>query len=320
MKAIQHALAPAGPQAAHIADLWWITVAASAIVFVAILAALAIALWRRPRATEATAGDPRPLHEHEPRPRRAVFVATAVSAAGLFGLLVASVMTDHALANLPLRDPLAIEIVAHQWWWDIHYSDPEPSKSFSTANEVHIPVGRPVLLTLKSADVIHSFWVPNLHGKRDLIPGRTATFPIQADKAGTYRGQCAEYCGAQHAYMGMFVVAEAPEAFERWRAAQAASAPEPTGAAAQGRDLFLSGSCMLCHAVRGTTADGRTGPDLTHVASRKTLAAGRLPNDAQTMTQWITDPQQFKPGTNMPAHALPAAQMQALVAYVESLK
>ena len=322
MSALQHALDPMGPQAAHIAQLWWITVAACAVVFVAILAALAIALWRSPRASESTPGDAGPLHREEPRPWRGVTAAVAISAVGLFGLLVASVATDHALATMDISNPLGIEIVAHQWWWDIHYTDADPAKSFSTANEMHIPVGRPVLLTLKSGDVIHSFWVPNLHGKKDLIPGRTTTFPIRADQAGTYRGQCAEYCGVQHAYMALLVVAEAPEAFEQWRAAQAApAAPAPAGdAAAKGRGLFLSGSCMMCHAVRGTPANARAGPDLTHVASRPWIGAGRLRRDASTVEQWIADPQRFKPGVNMPAHHVPDDQLKALAAYMESLR
>ena len=320
MKALQHALDPAGPQAAHIAQLWWITLVVCAVVFLAILVALAIALWRRPRATEATAGDPTPLHVHEPRPRNAVVAATAISTVGLFGLLVASVSTDRALATLPLGDPLSIEVVAHQWWWDVHYGDADPSKAFTTANELHIPVGRPVLLTLKSDDVIHSFWVPNLHGKRDLIPGRTATFPIRADRPGEFRGQCAEYCGAQHAYMAFFVVAEPQDAFERWRAAQAASAAEPSGDAAKGRDLFVSGSCMLCHAVRGTTAGAHKAPDLTHVASRSWIGAGRLKNEPANVRRWIEDPQAFKPGVNMPAHHVPADQLDALAAYMGSLR
>ena len=322
MKAIQHVLDPAGPQAAHISALWWLTVAMCGVVFVAILAALAIALLRAPRATEATPGDPTPLHAHEPRSRHVVQWATAISAIGLFALLVASVLTDRALATMPLPQPLTIEVTGHQWWWDVRYPDPDPAKAFTTANEIHVPVGRPVLLSLKGGDVIHSFWVPNLHGKRDLIPGRTATFPIQADKPGTYRGQCAEYCGAQHAYMAFFVVAQSPEDFERWRAAQATAPADPASGtpAAQGRDLFLSGSCMMCHAVQGTTANAHLGPDLTHVASRAYIAAGRLENGHDTLVQWIRDPQQFKPGVTMPAHHVPDGELQALAAYLEGLK
>ena len=322
MKAIQHALDPAGLQAAHIADLWWLTIAVCGVVFVAILAALAIALRRAPRASEATPADTAPLHAHEPRTRHVVQWATAISAIGLFALLVASVTTDRALATMPLQQPLTIEVTGHQWWWDVHYPDADPAKAFTTANEVHIPVGRPVLLSLKAGDVIHSFWVPNLHGKRDLIPGRTATFPIQADKAGTYRGQCAEYCGAQHAYMAFFVVAESPEDFERWRAAQAAPASDPASGtpAAQGHDLFLSGSCMMCHAIAGTPANARLGPNLTHVASRGWIGAGRLENRHELLVKWIKDPQAFKPGVNMPAHHVPEGQLEALAAYLEGLK
>ena len=169
--------------------------------------------------------------------------------------------------------------------------------------------------------MIHSLWVPNLHGKKDLIPGKTSSIVLQAEAPGTYRGQCAEFCGVQHAFMAFFVVAEQPEAYERWAQAQRQPAQEPAEASAQrGKELFLSGSCMMCHAVQGTTANARKGPDLTHVASRATLAAGRLPNDRTSLASWIRDPQQAKPGTNMPAHNVPQDQLDALVAYLEGLK
>jgi cytochrome c oxidase subunit 2 len=321
MNALHHALAPAGPQAAHIAWLWWFTMIVCGVVFVAVLVALAIALRRAPRAPAGTPADISSLHGTEPRLRRSVIGAIALSILGLAALLVASVATDRALARLPLGGALGIEVVANQWWWDVRYQDADPERAFATANELHIPVGRPVLLTLKSNDVIHSFWVPNLHGKKDLIPGRTSTLQLQADAPGTYRGQCAEFCGAQHAFMAFFVVAEAPEAFERWAEAQRRPAAEPRDAQqARGREIFLSGSCMLCHAIQGTGANARKGPDLTHVASRATLAAGRLPNDAQNLQAWIADPQRFKPGVNMPAHKLPGEQLQALTAYLRSLE
>jgi cytochrome c oxidase subunit II len=318
---MMHALHPAGVQAAHIAQLWWFTVAICGVVFLAVLAALLIALRRAPRATESTPADVASLREGEPRVRRPVIGAVALSVAGLFALLVGSVATDRALANMSLVNAVGIEVVGHQWWWDVRYDDPDPSRSFYTANEIHIPVGRPVLLTLKSDDVIHSFWVPNLHGKKDLIPGRTATLQLRADQPGTYRGQCAEFCGAQHAFMAFQVVAEAPEQFEKWAEAQRQPAGEPQAAQqAKGRELFLSGSCMLCHAIQGTTAQGRKAPDLTHVASRSTLAAGTIPNDPQHLAEWIADPQKYKPGVNMPAHSVPKEQLDSIVAYLGSLK
>jgi cytochrome c oxidase subunit 2 len=178
-----------------------------------------------------------------------------------------------------------------------------------------------VIVELNAADVIHSFWVPNLHGKKDLLPGQTTTIRLRADRAGTYRGLCAEFCGLQHAWMDYAVVAEPQADFDAWSARQRQDAPEPADEATKrGRDLFLSGSCMLCHAIQGTPGGGRQAPDLTHIASRASLGAGRLANTAENLAAWIRDPQQFKPGVNMPAHPLPDADMNALVAYLETLQ
>jgi len=215
---------------------------------------------------------------------------------------------------------LHVEVTANQWWWDVRYDDAQAGRVFNTANELHVPVGRPVILTLKSSDVIHSFWVPNLHGKKDLIPGRTATLHLQADRAGVYRGQCAEFCGFQHAFMAFRVTAEEPAHYEAWAEKQRSVAAEPTGSPQQrGRELFLTGTCVMCHAIGGTIASARRGPDLTHVAHRETLAAGTLPNTDDAMKQWIRNPQQFKPGVNMPASNLSDEEISSLVAYLRSL-
>jgi cytochrome c oxidase subunit 2 len=247
--------------------------------------------------------------------------AVAVSAILLIGLLVASVMTDRALAQLSLSDALHVRVTAHQWWWEVTYDDPQLERMFATANELRIPVGRPVIVTLHSDDVIHSFWIPSLHGKKDLIPGRVATIQFRADQAGEYRGECAEFCGMQHAFMSFDVVALAPVQFEAWTGAQRKPAAEPEDAAARrGRELFLSGSCMLCHAIHGTTANARKAPDLTHFASRARIGAGRLSNTAANLAAWIGDPQKIKPGVNMPAHLLPDDDLKALVAYLGTLK
>jgi len=321
MNEIQHALLPAGPQAAHIAWLWWFMLAVCGAALAAVLAAFGWALWHAPRATAATPPDITPLAVPETGPRHAVQLALAVSTIGLVALLVASVMTDHALAQLALQDAVGLKVTARQWWWQVDYDDPDPSKTFTTANEIVVPVGRPVMVTLEADDVIHSFWVPNLHGKKDLIPGRTTTTQFRADRAGTYRGQCAEFCGLQHAYMAFEVRAVPPEEFERWKQAQLQTASEPASATAKhGKELFLSGPCMMCHAIQGTTANGRRGPDLTHIASRRTLAAGRLPNTVEAMKRWIEDPQRDKPGVNMPAHHVADADLAALVAYLGELK
>jgi cytochrome c oxidase subunit 2 len=178
-----------------------------------------------------------------------------------------------------------------------------------------------VVVTLRSNDVIHSLWIPNLQGKKDLIPGRTATLRLRADRAGTYRGQCAEFCGLEHALMALLVEAEPNDRFEAWAARQRQPAAEPLDALARrGQEVFLGKSCVMCHTVTGTTANGRLGPDLTHLASRRTIASGMFPNNRGHLAGWIADPQSLKPGVNMPANSLPPDDLQALLAYLETLK
>jgi cytochrome c oxidase subunit 2 len=236
-------------------------------------------------------------------------------------LLAADVFTSRALARLPLKDAVNIELIGHQWWWEARYHDEDPSREFTTANELHIPVGRPVVVTLRSNDVIHSLWIPNLQGKKDLIPGRTATLRLRADRAGTYRGQCAEFCGLEHALMALLVEAEPGERYEAWAAQQRRPAAAPADALARrGQEVFLGKSCVMCHTVTGTTANARLGPDLTHLASRRTIASGMFPNNRGHLAGWILDPQSLKPGVNMPANSLPPDDLQALLAYLETLK
>jgi cytochrome c oxidase subunit 2 len=230
-------------------------------------------------------------------------------------------MTDRALAALPVKDGIVVEVTAHQWWWELVYDDHEPSRVFRTANELHVPVGRPVLLKLKSDDVIHSFWVPNLHGKKDLIPGRISTMKFRADKPGVYRGQCAEFCGHQHAKMAFLVIAPEPAEYEAWAQAQRQPAKEPSNELQKrGQTVFLSSPCILCHTIEGTLAQARMAPDLTHLASRATIAAGTLPNSRGNLGGWILDPQGVKPGVAMPPTALGASDLHALLAYLESLQ
>lgn len=320
MKPEHSVLLPAGPQGAHIADLWWLMFWVCAAVFVAMMAALAWAVWRAPRADARTA-PAIPSAQSERRTARPVAIAVALSGLLLVGLLVANVLTDRALARLPRNDALNVRLAAHMWWWEITYDDADPARIFSTANELRIPVGRPVIVTLTASDVIHSLWVPSLAGKKDLIPGRTSTLELRADRAGEYGGQCAEFCGLQHAFMALDVVAVPPPEFDAWADAQRRPAQEPADAVTRhGRDLFLTGSCMMCHAVQGTSALARVAPDLTHVATRARLAAGRLPNTPEALARWIRDPQKIKPGVNMPAHPLPDGDLAALVAYLETLK
>jgi cytochrome c oxidase subunit II len=319
--ASQDMLRTSGPQAARILELWHLTVAICTLVFAAILVAFAWALWRAPRGGADTPADVSGLLHSEPGPRRSVVGAVGVSIVLLLVLLVGSVTTDRALAHLVLRDALHLEITGHQWWWSVRYDDEDPSRIFTTANELHIPVGRPVIVTLRSDDVIHSLWVPNLAGKKDLIPGRTATLTLRADQPGVYRGQCAEFCGFEHAWMALFVTADLPDRFEAWAAQQRRPAATPTDAKAlRGQQVFLGSTCVMCHAINGTEASAQKAPDLTHLAGRGTLAAGALPNDDQHLASWISNPQAHKPGVNMPSHAFSQDDLQALVAYLRSLQ
>jgi cytochrome c oxidase subunit 2 len=278
-------------------------------------------LWRAPRSGNDSAPDLSTVNRPEPGPTRNVTRAVIASALALVALVVASVFTDRALARLSLADAVNIEVTAHQWWWTARYMNGGPSDIFVTANELHIPVGKPVVVNLKADDVIHSLWVPNLAGKKDLIPGRSALMQFRADQPGIYRGQCAEFCGFQHAMMGLLVIADPPAQYEAWVQAQRQPAAEPQDAKAQrGKALFQALSCAMCHAVQGTLANAQRAPDLTHVASRRTLAAGTLPNTPQDLRSWISDPQIHKPGTNMPATPLSNEDLDALVAYLGGLK
>ncbi|WP_197416452.1 MULTISPECIES: cytochrome c oxidase subunit II [unclassified Massilia] len=318
---LQDALHTAGVQADHIGSLWNLTLGLCTLVFVLVLGACLFALWRAPRAEAGTAPDLRSLTQPERRTWRTIKWATAAATVGLVALLVGDVLTSRALARMPLRDAVNIELVGHMWWWEARYRDPDPAREFSTANELHIPVGRPVVVTLRSEDVIHSLWIPNLQGKKDLIPGRTATLRLRADRAGSYRGQCAEFCGLEHAMMALLVEAEPNERYEAWAAGQRQPAAAPADALAQrGREVFLSRSCARCHTIAGTAANARLGPDLSHLASRRTIAAGMFPNNRGHLGGWIADPQSLKPGVNMPANKLPPDDLQALLAYLETLK
>lgn len=311
----------AGVQSAEILQLWHVVTWTCAVVFAAIVLVLLVAIWRAPRSSRETAPDLSGVDTPERGPRRSVTGAVIASVLGLFALVVASVVSDRALARMSLVDAVNIEVTAHQWWWTAQYLNGPVSKTFVTANEIHIPVGKPVLLTLKADDVIHSLWVPSLAGKKDLIPGRTSRMHFRADRPGVYRGQCAEFCGLQHALMGLLVIAEPQAQFDAWASAQRSPAPVPTDAKTiRGRDLFQSQSCALCHAVQGTIANAQHGPDLTHVATRQTLASLAIPNSRAQLAAWISDPQKIKPGSNMPATPLSAADLDALVAYLETLK
>lgn len=312
------ALSPMGEGSDRIARLFWLFTAVCAVVWLLVVLALAIGIARR------RADRPDPLAE-EPRRDRVAYrvVGTCVAATGVIVLALTgfSWWTGKSLAALDERPALTLKVTGNQWWWQVQYEDDQPSRVLTTANEIHIPVGEPVQIKLEATDVIHSFWVPELSGKQDLIPGRQNVLTLKADKPGRYRGQCAEFCGLQHAKMALLVIAEPRADFDAWRQVQLAPAAEPQGGEARkGRDVFQSRPCMMCHQIRGTTAGGRTGPELTHLASRKTIAAGALPMTRGALAAWIADPQAIKPGSNMPRVRLDADELNALVAYLEGLK
>ena len=320
--AAQSALHPAGPQAGRIAGLWWLMFWMSVGVFGAVALGLLVAALRGRRRGRADLTGA-PVTDGGPEDGKAVVVAvcTAMTVVLLFVLLVASVMTHRGLAMLTTHDALTIDVTGHQWWWEVQYEAAVPAERVTTANEIHIPVGQPVLLKLTSRDVIHSVWVPNLHGKTDLIPGYVTSTWVQADAPGVFRGQCAEFCGVQHAHMALVVVAEPEEKFQAWLAQQRQAAASPSDPLAQrGHDVFVTGPCVLCHAIRGTIAMSRAAPDLTHLAGRGTLAAGTLPNTPGHLAGWILDPQGTKPGALMPATSLGSEDLQALLAYLGTLR
>ncbi|MDB5899487.1 MAG: cytochrome c oxidase, subunit [Ramlibacter sp.] len=310
-----------GPQAGNIVDLWRVFLFLCTLVFAAILVALILALRRAPRSHTQEAPDLSMVNQPEPRLRRSVTAAVTASVLGLLVLLAASVFTDRALARLSLKDAVNIEVTAHQWWWTVRYIDGPVSETFETANEIHVPVGRPVIVKLNSDDVIHSFWVPSLAGKRDLIPGRTATLNFQADRPGIYRGQCAEFCGFQHTFMAFEVQAHPQAEYDAWRQQQLKIPAPPADAQARhGMMLFQSVQCALCHTVQGTIAQGKRAPDLTHLGSRRMIGSGVLANTPANLASWIADPQKHKPGTNMPANPMSGEDLAALVAYMGTLQ
>ena len=252
---------------------------------------------------------------------RWIYIGTGVSTVVLFGVAVWTYVVLAAIATPAHKAAFTVEITAHQWWWQARYLSDDPARIFTTANEIHIPVGAPVRFTLHGVDVIHSFWVPALTGKTEVIPGQVNTTWLEADKAGTYLGQCTLFCGAQHAKMGLSVVADPPASFAKWWNAQVASAKAAPGEPAdvtQGRAVFIA-QCGVCHAVRGTNALGIVGPDLTHLMSRHTIAAGTLPNTVGNLAGWIADPQAIKPDCLMPDPDLSGPELQQVVAFLRTL-
>jgi len=310
---------PASAEAAAVTRLWWWMFGAGLIIWLGV-AALAIRAATRTRSAEGSPDIVRDTPALGRRLERVLIAGVLATAIVLAAVLVYSFAVGHALAQHDAQR-LVIEVTGHRWWWEVRYTSPDPTKLVTTANEIHVPVGVPIQLRLQSDDVIHSFWAPNLNGKSDLIPGYTSALWFRADTPGTYRGQCAEFCGLAHAKMAFFVVAQPRAAFDAWLADIAKPAAPPTDSvAAQGQTLFMQRGCALCHAVAGTPAGGQAAPDLTHVAARGTIAAGALVNTPENIARWIFDPSVIKPGARMPAFHLSNGDMHAVVSYLETLK
>lgn len=307
---MQSALDPAGAEAAAVAHLFWVMVAAGSLIWIAVTGTLVYATWRRRRVhSERAAG-------------LLILWGGAVVPSFLLALLL-----GYALWLMPNIRPwieqdetagLRIDVVGEQFWWRVKYVPGNGGPTVEAANEIRLPVGERVEFTLASPDVIHSFWIPALGGKMDMIPGRTNRLSLQATKAGTYRGACAEFCGTSHALMAFSVVAMEPADFRAWLAARSGPADNAGG---EGHAQFMANGCGACHSIKGTDAAGTIGPDLSHVGSRASLGAGILPVSADTIARFIRDPDIVKPGSHMPAfHMLPEADIAAIAAYLAALR
>jgi cytochrome c oxidase subunit 2 len=307
-------LSTEGASADPVASLGWGLLGISLAVVAIISTLLLWAIFKRRPRPEPDAQGRIPL---EPRGSQLywIYVGVAISVVVLFATTVWTLKVLADIMHPPVTPAFTLQIDAHTWWWEARYQNGDASSTFTTANEIHIPVGKPVRVELTSQDVIHSFWVPQIAGKMDVVPGRTNVTWIEATAPGRYRGQCAEFCGLEHAHMAFYVVADAPEEFDRWWAHQLASAPSGL----PGEQQFQV-NCAACHSVRGTDALGIAGPNLSHLAARQTLASGTIPNDADHLDAWIQDPQAIKPGTTMPTLPLTASDRHHITTYLLSLK
>ena len=308
----QSITSPVTDPAREIDTLWWSMFAVGMVIFLAVMALLVLAFIRRHRATDPAKAE---------RMSYAVILgggmfAPVVVLAVLFAFVIRVMPAVSAPA--PGSTRLTVEVIGHQWYWEVRY----PGTTAVTANEIHLPVGTPVRIVARTADVIHSFWVPRLNRKIDMIPGRTNSIELDVPRVGTYRGQCSEFCGLGHAEMAFQVIVQPQAAFRTWLDHEAQPAQAPSAGPAQaGEQEFTTASCADCHTIRGTSADGKVGPDLTHLGSRRTLAALTIPNTPGDLMQWIENPQGWKPGSRMPGFAsLPVSARRALVAYLEGLR
>jgi cytochrome c oxidase subunit II len=307
----QDFLKPEGPIARRIDELWDITFLIAAIIFVIVEGFLVFALFK---FRERPGREAAQFHGNT----KVEILLTVVPALILAGLAVPTVATVMDLSRKPAGDVLEIRVVARQFWWEYQYTDLD----LVTANEMHVPVDRPVYLTLEGDDVIHSFWIPKLTGKQDVIPGRVNNMQFIAEEPDReYWGQCTEYCGLSHGNMRLRVLTHTPEDFDSWVDDQAADAKSPTDSlAAEGEKLFLEGECVNCHAIRGTEAQATTAPDLTHFATRNTFAGAMFENNTENLAAWLRDPPAMKPGSKMPDYGLSEDEIDALVAYMQSLR
>ncbi len=314
----QSTLEPAGPAAESISNLSWFVYA----VFSAVALVMWVLLWWVAVRRRGT------FDEHEPVDAGGGRPWILIGGLGIPLVVLATIffMGQRAMKESPLHhaenSAPDIRLIGHQWWWEVKYVKGTPDNYFATANEIHIPVGQTVHLELASADVIHSFWVPNLSGKVDLIPGQLNKMLLRADKPGVYQGKCAEFCGTQHAAMRIVVVAETASEFEAWRAKQLEPAAIPSSPQeVRGQELFMSRACVLFHTIRGTLPGVGVAPDLTHLASRRGLAANILTNDKANLAAWVTHAQGLKPGVKMPnVMQFSGEELQYLVSYLAQLR
>lgn len=301
----------AGPVADAIVTLAWVLIGMAGLILGIVLTAIALALLGKPSWRAWLADE------------RLIWIGgLALPVVVLTGLLIYGLATTGRLTASPPRGEMRVRVTGEMWWWRVAYLDTAGRELIQDANEVHIPAGRPVTFELEAADVIHSFWVPRLGGKLDMIPGRRNLLRLQADRPGVYAGQCAEYCGGPHALMGFLVVAHAPADFARWRAVRLSPpGPPQTPLARRGAEVFAASGCGACHRVKGTAANGLAGPDLTFVGARRSLGAGILPNNQGTLAGWVADSQAIKPGNRMPPFRIfSGEELRALAAYLESLR
>jgi cytochrome c oxidase subunit 2 len=291
------------------------------VMYLLVIAFLAAGILRRRDALEANVVETGRHHQSHPMMRTTLIGWGVLIGVGLTALAIASFLADRSMAAAARNEKLSVTVTGNQWWWDITYNASDASKTMRTANELHLPVGVPTRILLNSSDVIHSFWVPSLAGKQDLIPGRQNDITIVPKKIGLFRGQCAEFCGVQHAHMSLVVVVESYPDFIKWWDHQLQPAlPPRSPLALAGYKYVTSGPCSACHNIGGTPANGQVAPDLTHLASRRSIAAGTMPMSTGNLYGWVEDPQSLKPGTRMPTIGLEPGQLHAVVAYLETLK